>query len=420
MRKGALATVFLVVLIDLIGFGIVLPLLPFYASQFHASPIAIGFLYSVYSFAQLIFSPIWGSYSDRVGRRPIMLMSTLGASAAYLIFAFSHSLGILFFSRLLAGIMGGNISTAQAYVADVTTHEDRAKGMGLIGAAFGIGFVLGPAISTFLIHPSFHGFLNHIGLVSVFNWMSQNKYAAPGLFASLLSLTSFLLVLFKLPETVKKSEYPDVSRVVKTTIFNKTFWRPIFDQNRQDQKHFLPLLLLSVLLLSIGQASLYSSFPLFCQKILNFTAEQVGFQYIYMGIIAVVIQGGLIRVLIKKYAEEKLFLAGNILLVIGLTLIPFAKSEWMLLLFLGTLSVGGSLNGPTLNSLVSKKADPLRVGAMMGISQGLSGLGRVIGPTWGGILYALGFRLPFLATALVVSFTIWVGLRLRRQLTTVS
>ena len=146
--KPALATVFLAVLIDLMGFGIVLPLLPFYASLFKASPVAIGLLYSIYSFAQLIFSPIWGGLSDRVGRRPIMLMSTLGASFAYLLFGLAHTLPLLFLSRLIAGIMGGNISTAQAYVVDVTPPEKRAEGMGLIGAAFGIGFGLGPPIGS--------------------------------------------------------------------------------------------------------------------------------------------------------------------------------------------------------------------------------------------------------------------------------
>ncbi|MDR9367221.1 MAG: MFS transporter, partial [Balneolaceae bacterium] len=140
-NKSALATVFLVVVIDLLGFGIVLPLLPFYAQEFSASAVTIGLLYSVYSFMQLIFSPIWGSWSDRVGRRPIMLMSTFGAVIAYIIFGFAGSLSVLFLSRIVAGTMGGNISTAQAYIADITDSENRARGMGLIGAAFGIGFV---------------------------------------------------------------------------------------------------------------------------------------------------------------------------------------------------------------------------------------------------------------------------------------
>ena len=414
MKKMALYTVFLVVLTDLIGFGIVLPLLPFYASLFHASPIAIGFLYSIYSLAQLFFSPIWGSYSDRIGRRPIMLMSTLGAAFAYLLFAFSNSLLVLFISRLIAGVMGGNISTAQAYVADVTTNEERSKGMGLIGAAFGIGFVMGPAISTLLIHPSFHHFFNSIGFSSFSAWMIQNKYTIPGLFAAGLSFSSFLLVLFKLPETIQKSGEPDSLRVVKVSIFSRTFWITILQQYPSQKKWLFPMLLASIFLLSFGQSNLYSSFPLFCKGLLKLSAEHVGFQYIYMGLIAVFIQGGLIRVLTKKYSEEKLFLVGSILFVLGLVLIPFASSEKILTLFIIIMSIGGSLNGPTLNSLISKKGDPARVGAMMGTSQGMASLGRVIGPTWGGFLYEIGFRLPFLLTALLVSFTVVVGRKLER------
>jgi MFS family permease len=403
IKKPALLTVFMVVIIDLIGFGIVLPLLPFYASTFHASPIAIGFLYSIYSLAQLIFSPIWGSYSDRIGRRPIMLMSTLGASFAYLLFAFSNSLTLLFISRLIAGVMGGNISTAQAYVADVTTHEERAKGMGMIGAAFGIGFVLGPALSTLLIHPVFHQALG------------VNQYAAPGFFAAFLSFLSFLLVLTHLPETVKASAAADSQRVVRQSIFSKTFWISLMEQSRSDGKHFLLLLLASVFLLSFGQAALYSSFPLFCEKILNFSAAEVGMQYIYMGVIAIVIQGGLIHLLTKKYREEHLFLIGCLLMTSGIALIPFSTSTAMLTWIIAIMSVGGNLNGPTLNSLVSKKADPSKMGAMMGTSQGMASLGRVIGPTWGGALYAVSFRLPFLATASLLSLTALAAFKLRKN-----
>src|SRR3989338_6879443 len=164
-KKSALFTVFLVVLVDLMGFGIVLPLLPFYAEKFQASAVSVGLLYSIYSLAQLIFSPIWGAWSDRIGRRPVMLISTSGACLSYILFALSGSLGMLFLSRLVGGIMGGNISAAQAYVADVTDHEDRAKGMGLIGAAFGIGFMVGPAVASVLMH-------------------SKEHYALPGFFAA--------------------------------------------------------------------------------------------------------------------------------------------------------------------------------------------------------------------------------------------
>jgi len=404
-QRAALFTVFLAVLIDLMGFGIVLPLLPFYASVFKASAVQIGLLYSTYSFAQLIFSPIWGGLSDKYGRRPIMLISTLGASFAYLLFGLAHTLWLLFLSRLIAGMMGGNISTAQAYVADVTTHEDRAKGMGLIGAAFGIGFVIGPAVGALLIHPKF---------LELFHILQRNEFALPGFFASLLSFSSFLLVLFKLPETVKKQE-TDSERVIRASVFTKTFWQSITDE-KGSGKNLFPTLILSMFLLSFAQASLYSSFPLFCKHYLSLSAGQVGMLFVYMGIIAIVIQGGLIKVLTKKFGEERLFFAGSIMMALGFALIPFATSEKLLLLFLGLMSVGGSLNGPTLNSLISKEADPAKIGATMGTSQGIGSLGRVIGPTWGGFAYDLWYRLPFLTTAAFLSITIHVGLKLKQRL----
>ncbi len=405
-QRTALFTVFLAVLIDLMGFGIVLPLLPFYASTFKASAVQIGLLYSIYSFAQLIFSPIWGGLSDKYGRRPIMLISTLGASFAYLLFGLAHTLWLLFLSRLIAGMMGGNISTAQAYVADVTTHEDRAKGMGLIGAAFGIGFVIGPAVGALLIHPKFLE-LSHI--------LQKNEFALPGFFASLLSLSSFLLVLFKLPETVKKQEN-DNERVVRASIFTKSFWQSIINEKGASGKNLFPMLVLSMFLLSFAQASLYSSFPLFCKHYLNLSAGHVGILFVYMGVIAIVIQGGLIKILTKKFGEEKLFLLGSIIMALGFALIPFATSQNLLILFLGLMSVGGSLNGPTLNSLISKEADPAKVGATMGTSQGIASLGRVIGPTWGGFAYDLWYRLPFLTTAAFLTITIRVGLKLKQRL----
>src|SRR5574341_184297 len=248
MKKSTpLITVFLAVFIDLIGFGIVLPLLPFYASVFSATPVQIGLLYSIYSLAQLIFSPIWGGFSDRVGRRPIMLLTTLA---------------------------------------------DRAKGMGLIGAAFGIGFVLGPAISSLLIHPSF---------LKVFKIAEEYRYAIPGFFAALLSFTSFLLVYFKLPETVAVKSN-EGSKRARPLIFTKTFW----------QAPLSPILLSTMFLLAFSHASLYSSFPLFSNRQLNLSAGAVGLLYVCMGLISVVVQGFLIRPLTRKFKEERLFLIGSI------------------------------------------------------------------------------------------------------------
>ncbi|TVR17465.1 MAG: MFS transporter [Balneolaceae bacterium] len=414
MNKPALATVFLVVVIDLLGFGIVLPLLPFYAQEFAASAVMIGLLYSVYSFMQLIFSPIWGSWSDRIGRRPIMLLSTFGAVIAYIIFGLAESLGVLFFSRVIAGMMGGNISTAQAYIADVTDSENRARGMGLIGAAFGIGFVVGPASATALIHPAFHEFVANAGFVQFAEWMGENRFALPGFFAAFLSLCSFMMVMFLLPETVDTSkERPAAFK--RPSVFTTRFWRLLKEQKGKSSRGYLIPLVIGFFLLSFGESSLYSSFPLFAEGQLNMTAEQVGVQFFYIGIIAVVVQGFLIKPLTNRFAEEKLFMVGNVLMVIGLGLIPFAYNTVTLALFLGLMALGKSLNSPTITSLISKEADEDNVGAVMGAAQGLSGLGRMIGPTWGGALFAVYFGLPFGATALIVATTIWIAIGLMKK-----
>lgn len=408
MNKPALATVFLVVVIDLLGFGIVLPLLPFYAQEFSASAVTIGLLYSVYSFMQLIFSPIWGSWSDRIGRRPIMLLSTFGAVIAYIIFGLAESLSVLFLSRIVAGTMGGNISTAQAYIADITDEKNRARGMGLIGAAFGIGFVIGPATATGLIHPGFHQFVANIGFVEFSNWMADNRFALPGFFAALLSFCSFLMVMFKLPETVDTTkDRKDVYR--RPSVFSPGFWQQLSEQKSHSARGYLIPLIIGFFLLSFGESSLYSSFPLFAESELGLTAEQVGIQFFYIGIIAVIVQGFLIKPLTNVFAEEKIFMVGNILMVIGLGLIPLAGSSLTLALFLGVMALGKSLNTPTITSLISKEAGNDNVGAVMGASQGLSGLGRMIGPTWGGVLFAVSFGLPFVATAVIVSATLWIA-----------
>jgi len=411
-KPSHLSSVFLVVLVDLIGFGIVLPLLPFYADQFGVSALMTGILFSVYSLAQFFVSPFWGQLSDRIGRRPVMLISTAGAAFSYILFAVSHSFWLLLISRMAAGIMAGNISAAQAYVADVTTPENRAKGMGLIGAAFGIGFVLGPAIATFLVHPVWSGWLESLGLLSWANFIQQYPYAAPGYVAAFLSVLSFLLVFFHLPESRTERSIPQTGKPARFMLLTQKFWSNL---SRDDENQQVPLLLISLGLLSFGQSSLYGVFPLFCQMRFSMLPKDVGVLYIAMGFVAVLVQGGLIRVLVKKFQEEHLFLCGNILMVMGLAALPFATSQGLLTLFLMIMTLGASLSVPMLTSLVSKHAPLDHVGATLGASQGMAGLGRVIGPAWGGALYTIMPYLPFVMTAGFVSITISAGLLLRKE-----
>ena len=394
MKKNyALLTVFLVVMIDLIGFGIVLPGLEAYAADFRASPLFVGLIYSSYSFAQLIFSPVWGSLSDRIGRRPIMMTSTLGASTAYLLFAFSKSLGMLLFCRVFAGIMAGNISTAQAYVADVTDDKDRAKGMGLIGAAFGIGFVIGPALG---------------GIIMKF--FPANPYQIIGELAAGLSLLSFLLVIFFLPEPVRQASQKAGGRIVKASIFTGDFWRYLKKINEGNPGVFAGFLA-SVFLLTLGQASIYEAFPYFCRTWLHLPVSVVYKEYVWMGLTAVLIQGGLIRVLVKRTGERKLFWFGSFLMSLALAAIPFTSSVRVLTAVMILMTAGASLAVPTLSSLISKESTPENYGATMGISQSFSALARAIGPMWGSALLGISFRAPFVITGALVSGVLWVGFR---------
>lgn len=392
MKKSALFTVFLVVVIDLIGFGIVLPGLEAYAASFKASPLFIGIIYSSYSSMQLIFSPIWGSLSDRIGRRPIMMLSTLGASAAYLLFAFSKTLGMLLFCRVFAGMMAGNISTAQAYVADVTDGKDRAKGMGLLGAAFGIGFVVGPALG---------------GIIMKF--FPSNPYHIIGLLAASLSVLSFILVVTKLPEPLHEKAASAEGRIVKASIFTKNFWGYLKKLNSESRGVFSKFLI-CIFLLTLGQASIYEAFPYFCRSLLGLPVSAVYQQYIWMGLVAVFIQGGLIRVLLKRSSEGKLFWLGGLIMGLALAAIPFTKNIAGLTSAMILMTVGASLAVPTLNSMISKQSTPQNYGITMGISQSFSALARAIGPTWGSALLGISFRAPFVITGALVLLVLWVGL----------
>ena len=377
-KKAALFTVFLVVMIDLIGFGIVLPGLESYAASLGASTLFAGFIYSAYSLAQLFFSPVWGRLSDRIGRRPVMMLSTLGASLAYTLFAFTSSLWMLLLCRLFAGVMAGNISTAQAYVADVTEEKDRARGMGLIGAAFGIGFLIGPAIG---------------GVVAKF--YPQNTFFVMGLLAASLSALSFFSVYFFLPDPPKTIPQNTERRV----------WKMLGTLQQVGKSEFI-WLLSCVFLITLGQASIYAAFPNFCRVQLQLPLEQVYHQYILMGVIAVFIQGGLLRVLLKKFTELGLFKTGVVFLALGLGAIPFSTNTSWLTLSMAIMAIGGSLAVPTLNSLVSKKSSPQNYGATLGVSQSFSALARAIGPTWGSALMGLAYQAPFVITAALVFATI--------------
>ncbi len=356
MKRSPLLVIFVTVFIDLVGFGIVIPVLPYYAegTKFGATPREVGLLFASYSVMQLIFSPVLGRLSDKYGRRPILIISLLGTCLGFLILGLATTLVMLFIGRIIDGISGGNISTAQAYIADVTTKENRAKGMGLIGAAFGLGFVFGPAIG---------------GILS--RWGTN----VPFLFAGSLAFANVILLYFTLPETVTRDHPARVSAA------SGRGWKQVIEALRQPQLGFV----LIIYFLSIVAFSIMTTvFALFMMFRLGYDPWHSGWIFAFVGIISAVVQGGLIGKLVKRFGEPNLVIVGGLLFTVSLFLSPFVNPAIGLLglLSVGALSsIGNALGGPSLTSLASKSASAAQQGSVLGVMQSVASLARAVGPT---------------------------------------
>lgn len=356
MKRSPLLVIFITVFIDLVGFGIVIPVLPFYAegTKFGATPREVGLLFASYSVMQLIFAPVLGRLSDKHGRRPILLISLLGTSLGFLILGFATTLWMLFLGRIIDGISGGNISTAQAYIADVTTKENRAKGMGLIGAAFGLGFVFGPAIG---------GVLSRWGI------------NVPFLFAGSLAFANAILLYFTLPETVT----PD--HPARASAATGRRWGQLLISLRHPRLGFVLIIyFLSIVAFSI----LTATFSLFMMFRLGYDAFHNGWVFAFVGIISAIIQGGLIGKLVKRFGEPSLVIIGCLLFTLSLMATPFigpAIGLAGILLTAAVSSIGNALNAPSLSSLASKSAGAGEQGGVMGAMQSIASLARAVGPS---------------------------------------
>jgi multidrug resistance protein len=356
-HRAKLGVLFLIVFVDLVGFGMVIPLLPLYAETFKPSPLALGFLMAAYSAMQFVFAPILGRLSDRFGRRPVLLLSLAGAVAGYTLLGVAASLPMLFVSRVVAGIAGANISTAQAVIADITGPEGRARGMGVIGAAFGLGFILGPAFGGLLFE--------HFGP------------GAPGLAAAATSALAFVLTWFLLPETLDPTQRDRAAHEPFT----------LARLSRALSHPCLGLVLAIYFVITAAFSGFEVTFAQYFSHRFALGPKEVSYLLVGVGLVGAIVQGGLIGRLVPRFGETRLVAFGLALAGLTFAFLPAAPSVALSAALLGVIALGLGLNNPSLSALASELADPDEVGGILGIYQGLSSLGRIVGPFAGELAY---------------------------------
>jgi DHA1 family tetracycline resistance protein-like MFS transporter len=379
-------TLFLIVFVDLIGFGLVIPLLPFYAERFAASPLQMTAVFAIFSLTSLITAPLWGRLSDRIGRRPVLMASMAAAALAYLWMAFATELWMLFAARAFAGACAGNIAAAQAYIADVTPPEGRAKGMGMIGAAFGLGFIIGPVLG---------------GMIAG-NDVATADLATPCLVAACLSFLAFLGVAVLLPESL--AEPFRGRRPGRIASARAVLSRP-----------GLGRLLVVFFLVILAFSGMETVFAWWAIAQFGWGPRPTGFVFFYVGLLSALMQGGLIGPLTRRFGEERLLLAGLAAIALGLLLMPFAATVPLLLAAITALALGMGATQPSVNSLISRRAGAERQGEVMGVAQSTGSLSRVLGPIIAGALFAeFGRNSPFLWGAALLAAALAIGWRLPR------
>ncbi len=370
--------VVLTVLLDLLGFGIVIPTLPYYAQAFDASPMQVTLLMAAYSLAQFVCVPLLGQLSDRVGRRPVMLVS-IGLTAVMLFaLAASRALWMVVLFRVLHGAMTANIGTAQACIADLTTPENRARGMGLFGAAFGVGFTLGPLAGGELSRvPAWlasHGALEPL-LPLIGGDAERARLAFPLFVAAFLSATNLLLALRFLPET-RRPDSEASRRSISPRALVDAVTHPV-----------VGLCILLAALQIFAFSAMEACFTLFAERAWSFQPADVGRYFGLVGIVGIVVQGGLIGMLVRRFGEARLVPIGLVLLGVGLALTPLTRPDWTLAAVFCVIAVGQALATPALQALISRGVGPHEQGAVLGSGQSLGALSRAVGPAFAGLLF---------------------------------
>lgn len=382
----ALGLMFLTVFIDLIGFGIIIPLLPLYAEQFGANSFVVGLLLMSYSLMQFFFAPMWGSLSDRIGRKPVLLISLTASAIGYLIWGSADSLILLFVSRIIAGFGNANLAVAQAYIADVTPEDYRSQGMGMIGAAFGLGFVLGPAIA---------GISSHFGIAP----------SVLGYVAAAFSIVDLVFTFFYLKEPEKHTEEKSHNRF--------SIGADYYLRSLRSKEFGTSLFLMFVS--TFAFANMETTLVLLTHQYYNFDMMQNSYLFAGLGIVMVLIQGGLIRRIGKIYPDASLISVGTILIAIGLLLTPATHNLYVLCFALLLLATGSGINNPSNSSLLSKLSPADETGIVMGIGQSMTTLGRILGPVAGGFLFdAAGASSPYWLGAACMLIAFALSLKLPR------
>jgi MFS family permease len=399
-NRTAFLVIFLTIFIDLLGFGIIIPLLPdFLKNVVMANESIIGLVVGIFSLMQFIFTPVWGSMSDIYGRKPILVMSLTGNVISYILMALVFSgifpsLILLIVARGLAGIFSANLSAAQSVVSDLTTKENRSKGMGIIGAAFGLGFVFGPALGGLLSYKFGYGM--PLFLAAFFSFV-----------AALLCITVFKETLDPELMAHNKKNFTGVK------VIN---FRGVHDviTNRR-----VGIYVIIFFFITFSFANIHATFLLFAERKdgLNLNQEEVGLLLSFIGVIAAIVQGTMIKFFKNKVGEERSLILGNILTGIGLALIPFSITIPIMLLALTILAFGNGLNNPMVLGLISQNVGQDEQGSVLGVNQALGSLARFLGPVWGGFIYqSLGFQFPFLSGAFfMILITIFSIMYLKPQ-----
>lgn len=401
MKNSRLLTIFLIVFVDLLGFSLILPQLPYYAESFGATPVIVGLLVASYAAAQLIGAPLLGRQSDRFGRRPVLLISVAGTITGFVLLGFAPVLGkalapllglqsadpliiaILFFSRILAGLTGGNITVAQAYIADVTDEENRAKGLGLIGAAFGLGFIIGPAAGGIL---------------------SQWGYSVPAFTAAGVATLNFIAIFFLLPESLTAERREEINQRKRLPFTIKALVEVLRRPTVGPLVHVR-------FFYGLGFATFQGIFSLYTQAI-GLSAQTTGYILAYVGLISVIVQGVLIGQLTKRFRENWLIITGLWVMALALLAWGFTTQLWVLLIVILPLGLAGGVLNTVLQSTISKSVHRDEIGGILGIAGSLEAFTRVIAPSVGGLLLqSLGTWAPGVFSAVVMGWAVTFAYR---------